>query len=223
MKKLSIVALLLCAVAVAQPSFPPTGLFIPISASSSAGLFAGTYTSGITATGTIGQTCSLATFNGAGTLAAATVALTGTNTIAGGTALVVTAAGSGYTSAPTSATATNGTATCSGTAVVATSISSAPQGTGWYFNSLAGPITFALPIITSGSIGMQLCFRNTAAGTGVITLKAPASTFIDKAGVLGSASGTLVSGGALGDSVCLLAIDTTHYAATVNTGTWTNN
>lgn len=84
------------------------------------GLASGTYTSGITATGSTNQTCLLTSFNGGGSSATATVALTGTNTIAAGTALVITANGTGYTSAPTSATAGNGTATCSGTATVAT-------------------------------------------------------------------------------------------------------
>lgn len=92
----------------------------------SATVSSGTYTSGITATGTVGQTCVLGSFNGGGTGAAATVALTGTDTIAGGTALVIANVGSAYTSAPTSATASDGTATCSGTATVATVISAAP-------------------------------------------------------------------------------------------------
>ena len=79
----------------------------------------GTYTSGITANGTVGHTCDLTGFNH-GSTASATVALTGNSTIAGGTALVITDGGFGATSAPTSATAHNGTAICSGTATVAT-------------------------------------------------------------------------------------------------------
>ncbi len=86
------------------------------------GLLSGTYTSGITATGTVGQTCALTLFNGGNTGGTATVALTGTNVIAGGTALVITAAGSGSTSAATSATVGNGTATCTGPATVATAL-----------------------------------------------------------------------------------------------------
>lgn len=81
-----------------------------------------TYTSGITATGTTGQTCTFTAFNGGGTGATATVALTGDDTVAGGTALVITNPGSGYSSNPTEATAGNGTATCSGTVVVAGTI-----------------------------------------------------------------------------------------------------
>jgi hypothetical protein len=81
-------------------------------------LGSGSYVSGITATGTTGQTCTLTGFNNGLTGATATVALTGTNTIASGTPLVVTVVGSGGSSAtpPTTATAGNGSATCSGTA-----------------------------------------------------------------------------------------------------------
>ena len=86
-------------------------------------LASGTYTSGITATGTVGQTCSLTAFNH-GSSARATVALTGLNTIAGGTSLVFANLGSGATAAPDSATAGNGSATCSGTATIATVLGS---------------------------------------------------------------------------------------------------
>ena len=87
-------------------------------------LSGGTYTSGITAVGTAGQTCNLASFNGGGSGATATVALTGTNTIASGTQLTFLTVGGAYgggtdyTTGATSATATNGTAACSGTATV---------------------------------------------------------------------------------------------------------
>src|SRR5271167_4699852 len=80
-----------------------------------------TYTSGGTITGSKGQTCNLSNFNGVSG-ATATVALTGTNVIASGTPLVITAEGSGATTPPTTATLTNGTATCSGTANVITTL-----------------------------------------------------------------------------------------------------
>ncbi len=79
------------------------------------------YVSGGTISGTSGQTCTLSDFNGVNG-AMGTVALTGNNTIAAGTQLTITAAGSGGTVAPTSATLGNGTATCSGTATVITSL-----------------------------------------------------------------------------------------------------
>lgn len=79
------------------------------------------YLSGGTITGAKGDTCDLADFNGV-VGATATVALTGKNTIDSGTQLTITAPGFGATVAPTSATLSNGTATCSGTASVQTSI-----------------------------------------------------------------------------------------------------
>ena len=85
----------------------------------------GTYTSGGAFTGTIGQTCTLTAFNGGGSGATATVALTGTNTIAGGTALTITAGGNDYNfgASPVTATLGNGTAACSGTATLSVVLS----------------------------------------------------------------------------------------------------
>jgi len=100
------------------------------------GVASGTYTSGITATGTVGQTCALTSFNNSST-ATATVALTGTNTIAGGTALAITSRGTSATAAPTSATAGNGTATCSGTATIAAVLGGSP-GNAMLLYSLLG-------------------------------------------------------------------------------------
>jgi hypothetical protein len=153
--------------------------------------------------------------------AAATVALTGTNTIAGGTALVVTAAGSGYTSAPTSSTAGNGTATCSGTAVIATAISVAdPGGASAYLFNPAAALTFPAPV---GVAGVQRCYRNATGGTGVITIKMAASNTVDVDGANGSSAGTLVSGGAVGDAACIVSDAANHWYAYVQKGTWTNN
>lgn len=89
------------------------------------GVVSGTYTSGGSITGSATQTCTLTSFNNSST-ATATVALTGTNTIAGGTALVITARGQSATAAPTSATLGSGTATCSGGATIATVLGGVP-------------------------------------------------------------------------------------------------
>ena len=80
-----------------------------------------TYSSGGTVVGSSGQTCSLTNFNGVDG-ATATVPLTGTNTIAGGTILTITNEGSGGTVPPTTAALSNGTATCSGIANVVTAL-----------------------------------------------------------------------------------------------------
>lgn len=115
------------------------GSLIKITLTSS--VLSGTYTSGITATGTVGQTCTLTALNGGGSGATATVALTGTDTIAGSTALVITAGGTGYGSAPTSATAGNGTATCSGTATISTVIHNGNVTSSTLTNLVAGQST----------------------------------------------------------------------------------
>jgi hypothetical protein len=98
------------------------------------GVASGTYTSGGSISGSATQTCTLTSFNDSST-ATATVALTGSNTIAGGTALVMTSRGGGATAAPTSATLGNGTATCSGTATIATVLGGTP-GYAWMVNSI---------------------------------------------------------------------------------------
>lgn len=84
-----------------------------------AGVAGGKYESGITATGSKGQTCLIQFTNGGGTGATATVLLSAANTIAQPSNLTEVAAGSGYTSSPTSAMViSGGTATCSGSSVV---------------------------------------------------------------------------------------------------------
>jgi hypothetical protein len=94
------------------------------------------------------------------------------------------------------------------------------NSTGYYLNNYTGAITYNLPATATGK---SFCFRNAVTRTGIITIKAPASTYIDKDGALGTVSGTAVSGGALGDSACVVGYDSTHYMLFVNRGTWTNN
>lgn len=81
------------------------------------------YLSGGTITGSKGQTCNLTDFNGV-IGATATVALTSKNTIANGTQLQITSPGYGAVNPPTSATLSNGSAKCSGTASVQTALTS---------------------------------------------------------------------------------------------------
>lgn len=187
----------------------------------SASLYSGAYTSGITATGTTGQTCAIAIIGGGGSGATVTVALTGTNAIAGATALVVTAAGTGFTSAPTTGTVTAGTASaCSGTPVLATVLTVPdPGGSPAYLvNTTTSPMTFLLP---AGVPGLQRCYRNGTGKSGVLTVAVSASNAIDLNGSNGTTStGTLVSPGMLGDSACLFSDATNHWYAY---GYWTNN
>ncbi len=85
--------------------------------------------------------------------AAATVTLTGSNTINAGTQLTITNQGYGATQAPTTATLSNGTATCTGTASVQTALNAATgleaqnPGTTALFASVAGVTSVGTPII----------------------------------------------------------------------------
>lgn len=87
-------------------------------------VLSGTYTSGATVTGATNSNVTLTGFNGGGTGTTAQLVLTGVDAIASGAALIITNAGTGYTSAPTTATIGNGiganAATGSGTATIST-------------------------------------------------------------------------------------------------------
>jgi hypothetical protein len=85
-----------------------------------------TYVSGGTVTGSNAQTCTLTLANG-GT---ATLQLSGTSIPSGTTANIVTL-DTGESSAPTSATLSNGTATCSGTATITSTIAPATVSGQW--------------------------------------------------------------------------------------------
>ncbi len=141
-----------------------------------------TYTSGGTTTGTVGQTCQLSSFNGV-TGATATVALTGTNTIASGTQLRVTNQGTGGTTPPTTATLGNGTATCSGTANVITALAASsavtaenPGATSLFasvsgLNSPAAPYTTCpvAEIFVHSAASQDTSFTLTTGGTVALT------------------------------------------------------
>ena len=83
-----------------------------------------TYLSGGVVTGTIGKTCT-ATFLGGTTNGTGTIALTGTNAILSGTAFTVPEPTGVYSTTPTTATFSSGTATCSGTATISAAMTPA--------------------------------------------------------------------------------------------------
>ncbi|MFY9854216.1 MAG: hypothetical protein WAK26_10115 [Terracidiphilus sp.] len=107
------------------------------------------YTSGGAISGSAGQTCTLSGFNNGSSGATATVTLTGAGTIASGTSLAITAGGTGASLAPTSATLSNGTATCSGIAAISSVLANTTVGTAGQtctlgsFNSGSGTIATA--------------------------------------------------------------------------------
>ena len=141
-----------------------------------------TYTSGGSIIGTTGQTCNLSNFNGVSD-ATATVALTGTDTIASGTILTVTADGTGGVTAPTTATLTNGTATCSGTANVITALNST-IGNG--LNVVGAMATVALTSANTIASGTHLTV--TASGYGASTPPTTATLSNGSATCSGTAS-----------------------------------
>jgi hypothetical protein len=94
--------------------------------------------------------------------------------------------------------------------------------TGYYYNDTASAYTFQLDAPVAGR---QYCFANRKARTSAVTVKATTGVTIYYKGVAGTiTTGTLVSGGAAGDAICLVGTDTTTYEALgAGQGTWTNN
>ncbi len=73
--------------------------------------------------------------------------------------------------------------------------------------------------------GKQYCFGNYSGQTNILSITTASSVYIVYKGTNGTVtSGTIVSGGAAGDFVCMEGVDTTHYMVTgAGYGTWTNN
>lgn len=93
--------------------------------------------------------------------------------------------------------------------------------TAYQFNNAAGALTFNLP---AGVAGYRRCYQNAVSRTGAITIAVTTSNAISLSGVNGtSGTGTLVSSGAAGDSICLVSDATNHWYANVLSGMWTNN
>lgn len=96
----------------------------------------------------------------------------------------------------------------------------APRG----YYVCTGACTVAVPVPAAG---YEFCVFNTTNVAGAITLSALGSSarYENSArtayGTAGT--GTLVSGGAVGDKVCLLGLDSTHYLTASFTGTWVAN
>jgi hypothetical protein len=92
---------------------------------------------------------------------------------------------------------------------------------GYYVCTTTCSITLPTP-----AAGDQFCVRNDSAVTTVITIAAITSVQFEKTTYNGYGTvttGTMVSGGALGDKVCLIGRDATHYLVGSFVGTWTNS
>jgi hypothetical protein len=185
-----------------------------------------TYTSGPSVTGSAGAACALTSFNGDSASATGTIALTATNTIAAGTLAVITNRGS-FTTAPTSATisSSGGCSVSSGSAVIASSIGvsvSDPGGASAYqvCNYAGGCIFLApsAPATSSGSV--QRCYWNQAGQSGAITVQMYSGNYVDLFGATGNSGGYLYSGGAVGDTACIVSYTTDYWKAFTSSGAW---
>ena len=92
---------------------------------------------------------------------------------------------------------------------------------GYYVCTTTCSITLPTP-----AAGTQFCVRNDSAVTTVITIVAISLVQFEKTTYNGYGTvttGTMVSGGALGDKICLVGRDATHYLVGSFVGTWTNS
>lgn len=92
---------------------------------------------------------------------------------------------------------------------------------GYYICTTTCSVTLPTP-----AAGYQFCIRNDAAVTTVITIAAISSVQFEKTDYSGYGTvttGTMTSGGALGDKICLIGRDTTHYLVGAYVGTWANS
>lgn len=92
---------------------------------------------------------------------------------------------------------------------------------GYYICTSACSITLPTP-----AAGDQFCIRNDDAITTVITIAAISGVQFEKttfAGYGTVTTGTMTSGGAAGDKICLVGRDSTHYLVGTFVGTWTNS
>lgn len=146
------------------------------------------YLSGGTVTGSKGQTCDLSSFNGV-IGATATVPLTSKDAIATSTQLTITSPGYGASVPPTTATFTNGTATCSGTVSVQTALTSGVMtaqapGTTSLFASVSGVNSVGTPYKTCAATSILV---HSSSGSGTSFSVTPPNTQGLTADVLDSA------------------------------------
>jgi hypothetical protein len=123
--------------------------------------------------GAAGQNCNVSVFNNGSSGATATVTLTGPNTIASSTLLSITEGGVGATLPPTLATLSSGTASCSGTLPITSTLTPLPK-----CSDAAGTLSFNLGNGTLASINQD---------TNVITAELPGTTVVT-ASVAGGSS-----------------------------------
>ena len=153
--------------------------------------------------GSAGETCNLGYFNNGSTGAIASVALSGANTIAGGTALTIMSGGVNAAAPPTSATfSPGGSATCSGMASITTTLTPVPgctssTGTLSFFsgNSAVATINSTTNVITAkqpGTTVISAAISQTASSAGYFSTCPPKSISIALAN--GATKGVIAQG-----------------------------
>jgi hypothetical protein len=102
-----------------------------------------------------------------------------------------------------------------------TTHSLAPPREYWY---CTGTCTVTPPVPAAG---YEFCVANNIAVTSVITMAALGSSArypkTDSSAYGTAGTGTMVAGGAAGDKICLVGLDSTHYNLGSYAGTWTVN
>jgi hypothetical protein len=92
---------------------------------------------------------------------------------------------------------------------------------GYYICTTTCTVTLPVP-----AAGFQFCIRNDSTVVTVITIAAISGVQFEKTTFNGYgtvSTGTMVSGGAVGDKICLVGRDATHYLVGASFGTWTNS
>ena len=92
----------------------------------------------------------------------------------------------------------------------------------YFFCNTATTCSVTLPV---PAVGDEFCIRSDNNISAAITLAARTNIFYEKTDRTGwgSTGGTLVSGAAVTNQICVIGYDATHYAVMSSVGTWTAN
>ena len=185
-----------------------------------------------TTSGALAVTCTKT--GGVSFAPSATTDTTNANNLSSGT--VPTARLSLGTNAAVGALRCDGTTTtCSGGVVTSSAAASVTLGTGSGSQSLTGAAEIFVCTSTCAvtppapAAGLQYCVENDATVSTVITMGGNTGVYYQKAVApgtangYGSSGGHMTSGGAVGDLVCIVGRDTTHYLVPSFGGAWTNS
>ena len=144
--------------------------------------------------------------------------LSGTPALPNGVTATTQTAGDNSTKLATTAytNITPTTVSTSGSPLTLTGVS------GVYVNNSGGAFNWVVDVPV---LGKTYCFTNYPGQTGVLTITSTTSVFIAYGGTNGTVTtGTLVSGGAKGDALCIEGLDSTHYSAFgAGFGVWINH